>query len=392
MVTEKVQALMDLGTYTEKVNYIKQHQDDQVFCTVLKYAIDTTIKFGLTVYAEGRGNKIIDMAFLDKLKQLAQSSARKTSIVVYGLEADLRELKPDHAELANHIINKTLRVGLSNTLLNKALPELGVFKARAMLAYKFDPSTVSFPCIATTKIEGQRCIYDHKTKAFYTRTGKKYVGLNTLARLLANATTLDCEIVVPGIHFYSGSGQLRSNNDVDDAMLYILDAPLEPSPNFITRINAAYATIEAPGSLVLPVPYRECFSLDDIYAYFNEVRDQGFEGLVIRPYKYRYVNNRSKKWAKLKAIDTIDAKISGAIEGTGKYTGMLGALTVKHPIPNSPLSTITQVGTGFSDNQRTHIWTNISRLIGLTAEIEFHEYTPSGCLREPRFKGIRYDK
>ena len=128
MVTEKVRALMDLGTYTEKVNYIKQHQDDQVFCTVLKYAIDTTIKFGLTVYAEGRGNKIIDMAFLDKLKQLVQSSARKTSIVVYGLEADLRELKPDHAELANHIINKTLRVGLSNTLLIKRCQSLEYLK------------------------------------------------------------------------------------------------------------------------------------------------------------------------------------------------------------------------------------------------------------------------
>ena len=50
----------------------------------------------------------------------------------------------------------------------------------------------------------------------------------------------------------------------------------------------------------------------------------------------------------------------------------------------------TQVGTGFSDAERETIASQGTR--NQIAEVEFMELTADGKLREPRFKGWRYDK
>ena len=42
----------------------------------------------------------------------------------------------------------------------------------------------------------------------------------------------------------------------------------------------------------------------------------GYEG-VVKPMEYEYVNKRSFDWMKLKAINTVDARIVDIFEGTG---------------------------------------------------------------------------
>jgi DNA ligase-1 len=121
-------------------------------------------------------------------------------------------------------------------------------------------------------------------------------------------------------------------------------------------------------------------------AHYTWCRDKGFEGTVLKPFNYPYVQKRSPYWMKLKSIDSLDLKVVDYFEGTGKYRGMLGGIIVDFRGKE------VRVGTGISDDQRESWWENRHKLIGHTAEVLYQEITPTDSLRHPRFLRWRHDK
>lgn len=103
----------------------------------------------------------------------------------------------------------------------------------------------------------------------------------------------------------------------------------------------------------------------------DDAVERGDEGLVLR---------QNNKWLKVKKIETFDVKVTGIIEGKGKYVGMLGAIETEKG----------NVGTGLTDDQRVSMFT--PDLIGTTIEVECMELTKDGMFRHPRFIRIRFDK
>ena len=86
---------------------------------------------------------------------------------------------------------------------------------------------------------------------------------------------------------------------------------------------------------------------------------------------------------KIKAEETLDLYVTGWEPGTGKYEGMIGALIVNHKgVP-------VNVGSGLSDTLRQE---DPAEIVGRMIEVEYHEVTPDGSLRHPRFKRFRDDK
>jgi DNA ligase-1 len=116
-------------------------------------------------------------------------------------------------------------------------------------------------------------------------------------------------------------------------------------------------------------------------------RDGGYEGLVIKNASSFYEYKRSKSWLKYKAMKEDDFIITGFIEGKGKYEGTLGAIQVesKDGIIKS------EVGTGFSDVQRDHIWENQEFFIDNLVKVKYQEVTKDFSLRFPSFIEIRND-
>lgn len=96
---------------------------------------------------------------------------------------------------------------------------------------------------------------------------------------------------------------------------------------------------------------------------------------------------------KFKPNITVDVRCTGGIQGEGKHYGRLGALTYV-----TADGKVGSVGTGFSDAYRERIWAALMRRDGASScvgdifEVEAMGYTPDGNLREPRFKGFRFDK
>lgn len=109
----------------------------------------------------------------------------------------------------------------------------------------------------------------------------------------------------------------------------------------------------------------------EIKTMFAKARSQGYEGLVLRTKKY---------WYKVKEVETYDEVVIGILEGTGKYTGMLGAF----------ITDKGNVGTGLTDQQRKDYYTTDS--IGKLIEVKVMGITPQGKFRHPRFIRERFDK
>jgi DNA ligase-1 len=132
----------------------------------------------------------------------------------------------------------------------------------------------------------------------------------------------------------------------------------------------------------------------DVQAKANEyVKQGGYDGLMLRDPNAPWVAGPARKGelVKVKPTATLDLRCNGVIRGEGKHAGRLGAISVSYRGATSC------VGTGFSDDERELLWRaacdgTASSPIGQIVEIECMAVNPNNTLREPRFKGIRWDK
>lgn len=117
------------------------------------------------------------------------------------------------------------------------------------------------------------------------------------------------------------------------------------------------------------------------------VRQGGYDGAIIRRKDALWTTGASKNGEaiKVKPAKSLDLEVHGWYRGKGKHAGRAGGITVLYK------GVQTDVGTGFSDRERQEIADAGQAPCGV-AEVEFMELTADGKLREPRFKGWRYDK
>jgi len=139
----------------------------------------------------------------------------------------------------------------------------------------------------------------------------------------------------------------------------------------------------------------------------------GLEGVMAKKLDSRYEpGKRSGVWVKIKNHNRQELVIAGWLEGEGKRRGLPGALLVGYYDKDNKFVYAGKVGTGFSDAMLEKLAALMKPLaqekspldLGsppraahyvkprLVAEFEFVEWTRSGQLRAPSFKGLRADK
>jgi bifunctional non-homologous end joining protein LigD len=143
-------------------------------------------------------------------------------------------------------------------------------------------------------------------------------------------------------------------------------------------------------------------------------REQGLEGIVAKRLDSIYEPGvRTRYWLKVKSVGRQEFVIGGWMPGKGKRRESIGALLLGVYEPDGRLHYAGRVGTGFSESELERLSELLRPLQRetspftagekpprgavfveprLVAEVQFTEWTRTGSLRQPSYKGLREDK
>ena len=137
----------------------------------------------------------------------------------------------------------------------------------------------------------------------------------------------------------------------------------------------------------------EIANLEEAQDLFKEQLAKGEEGIILKNNDHPWEDKRSKQCVKMKEVIEMDLKITGFAEGTGKASGMTGAIQVE----NKDGSIKSSVGTGLDDATRKDIWARQEELIGTIITVKCNgvisrKGADSKSLFLPVFVELRLDK
>lgn len=146
--------------------------------------------------------------------------------------------------------------------------------------------------------------------------------------------------------------------------------------------------------------------------FFEQAVAAGMEGVIAKQADSQYIpGSRSDKWLKIKAFEGQEALICGYTDS--ESAGPFGSL-ILGMYREEELVYIGNCGTGFSEAEKKELFERFQSLITdekpfkkkislkgrkatwllpeMICEIRFSEWTRSGHMRHPSFKGLRFDK
>ncbi|WP_291044299.1 ATP-dependent DNA ligase [Herbiconiux sp.] len=144
-------------------------------------------------------------------------------------------------------------------------------------------------------------------------------------------------------------------------------------------------------------------------------RELGLEGVMAKRRESRYSpGRRTRTWLKIKHTATQEVVVVGWRPGKGRRAAQVGSLLLAVPDAEGTLSYAGRVGTGFSERDLEEVTARLARMerktppLGdvpavdardarwvtprLVGEVEFAEWTDTGRLRQPSWRGWRPDK
>jgi DNA ligase 1 len=424
-VYDKLVEIGAVSSRSAKEALLKVALEDEGFQNVVVAALDPFVTYGVADVPtpNQNGDKVFDgdttWPLLYGLASRAYTGNDARNLIV--VERSLLTFKS--SALLAMIITKDLRAGFTEGTVNKVRPgTVRVFDCMLSHNFRDREKKVKYPVNVEPKLDGVRVLAivnsDLGTVDFVSRTGKSFTTFDHLKEPLlnglkpfygnwSNGIVVDGEMVSGNFNETVSSARKKSGEALD-AVFWCFD--IMPLPHFSNGtfpieqyrrrqlIEKGIEAINHPSFKV--TPSHECHEANEVWALYNDYRANGYEGLIVKDPNAGYQCKRSAAWLKVKNEETAEAIIIDAFEGQGKYEGMLGGFIVAYT--PTDLSNPTRegkqvsVGGGFSDAQRGELWNQWERrdgtLLGRWMEVEFHEQTPDGSLRHPRFVRFRPDK
>lgn len=311
------------------------------------------------------------------------------------------------AEFLTRVLEKDLRAGFSAETANKVWGDKVIPTFEVMLADKCEEpeeflARLTFPAQADFKYDGQRNIaFVRRGEAVENRarSGKPsdhLAGLfdedaHMLRTYLANKFGQEWEdIVIDGEAFASDFTETinakKDGNDEAKKNLRLRVFFVMPLSHWMAqktlitmqenRARLTEALREAGCTKLLLSEGRTVKDYADMVAYCNEVIDvHKQEGLIIKRWDATYQWDRTIDWCKVKRMYDIDAQVIGWYPGRKKsrLENTCGGITVVAKDEKGRMIR-TNVGSGFSDEQRADIAANFdTKYKNSTAVITYQE-------------------
>ena len=320
------------------------------------------------------------------------------------------------------ILQKDLRCGVSEKTVNKVLKKFkdiaSVPVFECMLAHDGanHESKITGKKLVEPKLDGVRCLtvidYENQTVTQYTRNGKVLENFTHITDYLSQyinefgrSMILDGEVVSHTFQDLMKQVHRKDNVQAGDARLVLFDClPLVEFKQGISVMGLRrrreflknWQNIFADSGFIEIVSQRE-FDLDvltdeiEFKDYNQEMVEAGYEGIMIKDPNSKYECKRSTAWLKQKPFIEVSLTVTGYEEGTGRNKDRLGALICEGEDDGKTIC--VNCGSGFSDDDRTELWTGRDSLVGQVVEVRADAVTQNQdgtySLRFPRFKTFR---
>lgn len=422
MTITNIITLQSIKGTKDKCEFIKKHSSDEVFRTLLYYALNPLITYNISEKTmdkilkepvEKEFQKLVFFndifgccEYLSRLRAMDDATLRQVHLFLHDYCSDAER------DLYAKLLTKTLRLGVTAKTVNKIIPDLipewEVQQAFPIEKYPIEQGTEFW---LTQKLNGARATFYNGR--LIARSGFAYKGLehitNALEQVRQYGYVMDGELTLKdksGLSdneaFRIATGIINSDDKDKTRICYtVFDIiPIKefesdtPTLNYAERrkiLDDLSEQINIPDSPVkiLPVLYygKELSKIDEL---LEQMVSEDKEGLILNlntPYK----RTRHRGILKIKRFYTMDLPIVRCEEGSGRLTGMLGAFVLKYK------DNEVKVGSGFSDEQRTEFWQSREELIGSLCEVKYKEIstdksTGLESLQFPVFVTIRNDK
>jgi DNA ligase 1 len=326
--------------------------------------------------------------------------------------------------VCRRVLIKDLRCGISEKTLNKVLGKtewaIPVFSCQLAQDSTDQPKKMTGVKRLEVKLDGVRvlAVVQGINCNLYSRNGKPFENFPQIAEFIeqhrklfqhgASMTgrfVLDGEIVGESFQTLMRQAHRKADAKTDNMVYHVFDIlPLDDfergywNAQQDKRIKLLDRAAEVLGNdnyvrvmsgINVDLDTAEGKSVMQRFA--EEAIEQGFEGIMIKDLNAPYECKRSSFWMKWKPTITVDLNIVDLEEGTGRNAGRLGAF-ICEGVDNERRIRVN-VGTGFSDSDRTDFWSNKSELVGQVVEIQADVVTQnkdgSYSLRFPRFVRFR---
>jgi len=332
---------------------------------------------------------------------------------------------------SERIFRQDLRLGINAKSVNRALGEVVIplFEVPLATDYaKIKARDLEGTWALEPKLDGGRCVAvlpgtGGRVKLL-SRTGKGWNNFESIRIVLQDwndhrensladeVIYLDGEIIsyVEGrIDFQAIQKVMHAHDgrEIGDLVFAVFDAAfkaewLSPRVSYGERLQLAadtVADIGCPAKVSIIPALTTQLSGDQVAVDFlkhacTRFVEEGFEGAMARRLDLPVENKRGKRLLKVKTFLDEEAVIVGAVEGTGKLVGKLGALICK-----TKAGVTFEIGSGFDDKQREEIWFDWQqtqnpprhsyRKMPRIVTFKYQELTDDGVPRFPIFRGFR---
>lgn len=416
-----VKALLQLQATSgaiAKKKIIAENKGNEYFRKLLYYALHPMLTYKVSERTLRRPipyNAAITLTMTNifEVCELLSEQKALTDVLVCQVKGFLEAQESEEKEIFIGILSKTLRLGVTSKTVNKVipglLPEWEVQQAFPIDKYPLKEGTWF---ALTQKLNGVRATYYRGN--IYARSGEVYTGLDHIIDeidMFGGSTNMvfDGEITLAdktGLSdneaFRIATGLINSDDGDKTRLCYTIFDVLpaeefESGASMLTYCERRELLDNLHEALfkdckhthVLPVLYsgKDQSKIDELLE--RMVREDK-EGLMVNldvPYKCK----RHNGILKVKRFYSMDLRILRCEEGSGRLAGTLGALVLDYK------GNEVNVGTGFTDDERTLFWLCKESLPDKICEVKYKEIssdkkTGAESLQFPVFVCLRADK
>ena len=404
------------GTNDKKA-IIAANKDNELFKKCLVFLLDSNVTTGI---AEKKYDSLeartsnwvhnnISKEFCELLDYIKKHNTGRDEDIIQ-CQAWSCELDSDIKDFTRGMITKSIKLGCDKKVVNSAIPNLiPTFDVQLGTSIEKVKLLGNEKIFISRKLNGTRTAF--VGDKCMTRQGKEYKGLDhiisDLQKIVGTEMFVDGELLYKNKEglsdseaFQKGTGiAMSKDNNKSELKLVIFDMfPLdefwsgkskEPYSNRKKDLIELSEKIIELGTDNLEIVHMcyEGYDHSEIWKWLDYAEQHDWEGVILN-LDARYECKRTKNLIKVKKFYTYDLEVIGVEEGTGRNKGTLGALVVKYK------NNTVNVGSGFTDEERSYYWNNQNKIIGRVIEVKYKEITTDKktgleSLQFPVYVGLR---